>query len=100
MTEVRVRILLDSESRRPMADPDECRVRQGDQVLFEGEDGAAFEIAFKDQSPARPGSPKKLPSHAEHGMQRARVAVANAPGTYRYGIRMGGFEVDPAIIIY
>lgn len=98
MTEVRVRILLDPDSRDPRADPDECRVRQGDTVLFEGE--AAFEIAFKDKSPGPQGAPLKLPSEAGQGMQRARLAIANRKGTYRYGIRMGGIEVDPAIIIH
>jgi hypothetical protein len=98
MTEVRVRILLDPESHRPRADPDECRVRQGDQVLFEGD--AEFEIAFKEQSPGPPNAPTELPSKADRGLQRARVSAANRKGTYRYGIRMGGFEVDPAIIIY
>lgn len=100
MTEARVRILLDSGSRRPRADPDECHVHQGDQVVFEGADGTGFEIVFKVHSPGPPGSATRLPSKAENGMQRARVPVANRPGTYRYGIRMGGFEVDPAIIIH
>lgn len=84
---------------RPSAVPEDCHVAAGTEVVFRA-DGAPFEIAFKQQSPAGPGAPRQLPSRAEQGMQRARLRAAGPRATYRYGIRANGIEVDPAIIIH
>jgi hypothetical protein len=98
MSEVTVRIRRDPGAPAPTADPDQCRVRDGDLVVFVGE--AAFEIAFEDASPGPSGAPLRLPSQAGQGMQQARLPIRNRKGTYRYAIRMDGAEADPAIIIH
>ncbi|CAN5662004.1 hypothetical protein BH23PSE2_BH23PSE2_02350 [soil metagenome] len=99
-TATRVWIRIDyARDGRPSAVPENCHVARGTEVVFRA-NGAPFEIAFKQQSPAGPSAPRQLPSRAEQGMQKARVRAAG-PGTeYRYGIRANGIEVDPAIIIH
>lgn len=99
-TAARVWIRIDyAGDGRPSAVPENCHVARGTEVVFRA-DGAPFEIAFKQQSPAGPDAMRRLPSRAEQGMQKARLRAAGPRDTYRYGIRANGIEVDPAIIVH
>lgn len=85
----------------PSAVPDTCTVAADTDVTWRGPPGdmVPFEIVFPAASPVWHDERPLLMSSEVDGKYKVKIKVSNKPGTYKYGIKARGKEIDPAIII-
>ena len=85
----------------PSAMPDECTVAPNADITWRGPGGdlMPFEIIFPGESPALRDDRSRLTASEADGRYKVKIKAGTKAGTYKYGIRAKGKEIDPAIII-
>lgn len=85
----------------PSAVPSTCTVSPQVDITWRGPAGdmIPFEIVFPGESPAWRDERRQLLSSEVEGRYKVKIKASDKAGTYKYGIKANGKELDPAIII-
>lgn len=85
----------------PSASPSTCTVSPNVDITWRGPAGdlIPFEIVFPGESPAWDDERRQLLSREIDGRYKVKIRASGKAGTYKYGIKANGKELDPAIII-
>jgi hypothetical protein len=85
----------------PSAEPETCAVVPDTDITWRGPRGdlVPFEIVFPVASPAARDERLTLMASEADGTYKVKIQTSNKKGSYKYGIKSRGREVDPVIII-